>query len=111
MGNDVRLVGPQRSISVVLLLKGLLSLMILPSGYRRRFYVAEFLCFLWNRDHNTFGISAVFLLTVSVCRRLGLLPQGLSAGVVARMRYLGLPTCLDLSLRFSSPTVAASVRM
>jgi hypothetical protein len=44
--------------------------------------VAEFLCSLWNRDQNTFE-SSFFWSTVSVCRRLGLLPQGISAGAVA----------------------------
>jgi hypothetical protein len=45
-------------------------------------YFAAILCPLWNRDKNTFEIRIV-LLAVSVCRRLGLLPQGLSAGAVA----------------------------
>jgi hypothetical protein len=42
------------------------------------FFVAEFLCSLWNRGQNTFE-NSVYLLTASICRRLGLLSQGLSA--------------------------------
>jgi hypothetical protein len=45
-------------------------------------FVAEFLCSLWSRDQNTFE-NSIYLLTVSVCRRLGLLPLGLSERAVA----------------------------
>jgi hypothetical protein len=60
-------------------------------------FVAEFLCSLWSRDQNTFE-NSVYLLTVSVCRRLGLLPLGLSERAVA----LICPLDWVLAVKFSS---------